>query len=327
VPTLTVASQLTLVEVAKRDIGGDIAVIADNLSKINKMLLDAPWVPCNNLTTHLHTQTLLEPTGDFRLFNGGVGSAAGTTKQVEEPTAMMEKYSKVDEAIIDIYPEGMQKKARMTEEKIFIRGLGKTMATAVVYGNRTTTPEQVNGFSTRYNLTTLANVQGGGDTGTATTSILVIDWGEDKVFFVYPNSSKTLGIDAEDLGKCTVVDAGGTNEFQAYRTLFKVHWGIVVRDDRYVQRVANIDPVYGQTKDLDPHMLINALNNLPDPEDTSGVVIYCNRDIKKSIDIKAYEKSNGFYVMPDIFGRPVSTFQGIPVRLHEAILSTETAIS
>src|SRR3972149_8513039 len=96
---VVVSNQLTLVEVAKRTgMDGNILVVANNLSKINRMLQDAPWLPCNNLTTHIHTVTLAEPSAEARAFNEGVGSGAGTTKQIEEPTEMLEKYSVVDTA-------------------------------------------------------------------------------------------------------------------------------------------------------------------------------------------------------------------------------------
>ena len=324
---VSVSSQLTLVEVAKRTgMDGNILVTANNLSKINRMLQDAPWLPCNNLTTHIHNVTLSEPSAEARAYNEGTASGAGTTKNIEEPTEMLEKYSVVDQALIDIYPEAMRAQMRSQEETIFMRGLAKSMATNVVYGNRADDLRNINGLTQRYNALTLPNVQDGGDSGSTSTSVWLIQWGPDKVFFCYPSSSSTLGISANDLGIDTVKDSGGTKEFQAYRTHFKVHYGIVVRDDRAVQRIVSVDPVYGQTNDLDPADIIAALNNLPEPDNFEGIAMYCNRQVKSSLDMMAYNKSNGFYMMPDIFGKPVSTFQGIPIRLMEAILSTEIAI-
>lgn len=324
---LEAGDTITIGEVAKRTHNGDVLIVANNLSKFNKMLEDAPWLPANNGDSHIHLQTLLEPAGEFRIYNAGVGGGAGITVQVEEPTAMMERYSTVDQALIDMHPEGQRKAVRTGEELIFLRGLAKTMATAVIYGNRTTTPEKINGFTTRYNALALTNVEDGGDSGSASTSLWIIQWGADSVFFCYPSSSQSGGIQAKDLGIRTVTDASdSTKEFEAYRTHFKIHWGIVVRDDRAVQRIVSIDPVYGQTNDLDETHIVKRLNQLPDPGNLANTVIYCNRDVKTSIDILALAKSNGFYTMPNIFGQSVSVFQGVPIKLMEAITSTETAI-
>lgn len=319
---LEVANQLTLVELAKRTNNNDILLISEVLSKKNVILQDAVWAEANQLTSHRITQRVAEPSGTWRQLNSGVATEASQTVQIEEGIGMLESYSKVDADLVALAPD--PRAFRMTEDTAFLNGLAKTFATALIYGNASTNPEQINGFFTRYNLTSMSNVISGGDTGSATTSILLVRWSvSDGVHLVYPRNSRTMGIEAKDLGEDTVADAS-SNEYQAFRTHFKLHVGLVIRDDRSVQRIANIDPVYGQTKDLDPNNIVTALNKLPDRD---GVVMYCNRDIKTSLDIQALDKSNGFYTVPDIFGRPVTYFQEVPVRLVEAILSTETAIS
>jgi hypothetical protein len=44
------------------------------------------------------------------------------------------------------------------------------------------------------------------------------------------------------------------------------------------------------------------------------------------IDVKAKDKSNVNWSADEVFGRRVPTFQGVPIRLVDQILSTETAL-
>jgi hypothetical protein len=56
-------------------------------------------------------------------------------------------------------------------------------------------------------------------------------------------------------------------------------------------------------------------------------VIYCNRSVKTVLDIEAMNKSNGFYTIENIFGKPIPAFQGVPVKLCEGITNQETAVA
>ncbi len=92
-----------------------------------------------------------------------------------------------------------------------------------------------------------------------------------------------------------------------------------------MQRYTNIE-VSGASYIFDPDDLVTMLNRVPSRD---NLVIYCNRDIKTAMDINALNKSNGFYTQQgngDIFGRPVTVFQGIPVRQADMIVSTETVV-
>ena len=320
--TQVVGAQLTLVELAKRTHNNDMLVIAEVLSKKNEILKDAIWVEANNITSHKITRRVSEPSGTWRKLNSGVPAEASQTVQIEENIGMLETYSKVDADLVKLAPD--PRAFRMSEDTAFLNGLAKTFATALIYGNSSVNPEQFDGFAVRYNSLSNSQVIDNGDSGNQTTSIWIIRWdATDGCHLIYPRGHKTMGVEARDLGEDTVSDGAG-GEYQAYRTHFKLHVGLAIRDERSVVRIANIDPVYGQTNDLDVNNIVKGLNLLPDRD---GAVIYCNRSIKTQLDLLALDKSNGFYTMPDIFGRPVTYFQEVPVRLVEAILDTETALT
>jgi len=320
-PVLDVRAQLTLVELAKRTHNKDLLLIAETLNEVLEMLDDAIWIEANGPTSHTHTRRQALPTGTYRKFNAGVPREASAAKQIVETLGMLEAYSVVDKGLVDLAPNA--KEFRSGEDMAFVEGLSQTFATTLIYGNMTTTPEKFNGLATRYNSLSLANVDECGGTGETTTSVWVIQWGKTRVFLPYPKGSKTMGVNARDLGECTVVDAGGTNEYQAYRTHFKMDGGIVVRDDRCVQRVCNIQTT-GKTNIFDDDILVGALNRLP--AKGIGAAIYANETVKTQMDILAKDKSNVNYTQKDAFGRPVTSFRGFPVRQMDAIINTEDAV-
>ena len=321
-----IADQLTLIELAKRTHNSDIVRIAEVLSTRNQILMDAVWAPANGPTSHTFTKRLTEPSGAWRQLNYGIQPEASQTKQIVEGIGMLEAYSKVDKILVELAENG--KEFRFTEDLAFLGGLSKTFATALMYANKATNPEQFDGFTTRYDEAGDDNVWDNGDSGSAASSIWLVKWSiTDGAFLVYPKSHDAFGIDHEDLGSQLVSDSAG-GLYQAYVSHFKVHAGLCVRDDRSVQRIASIDSSITAGSGagfLDIDYVVKALNQMLDDD----CVMYVNRAVKTILDIYAIDKSNGFYTQqPDgnIWGRPVTYFQGVPIRLVEALINTEDAV-
>jgi len=118
---------------------------------------------------------------------------------------------------------------------------------------------------------------------------------------------------------------------QAFVSHFKLHAGLVVRDERCIRRIASIrgascgttSTFYAATA-YGHHNLIEALNALP--YQGEGAVIYANNTVKTQMDILAVDKSNVLYNSENWSGRPVTTFKGVPVRRVDAITNTEAAL-
>lgn len=326
--TLDTGAQLTLVELAKRTNNMNLLVIAENLSRKNAILQDAFWVEANQLTSHKITQRQSLPSGTWRQINAGVPSEASQTKQIVEPIGMLESYSKVDATLVKLAPNPQQ--FRSQEDLAFVEGLGQTLATAIFYGDIDVNPEQFDGLASRYGLLANASVHGAGGTGSDLASLWIIKWGErqDGVHMVYPRGNRMMGVEVSDLGEDTVQDGSG-NEYQAFRTHFQLNAGICIRDTRSIARVANIETAGTTNNFLDTsnptdNIVITALNQFVD---LTGAVIYVNRTIKTQMDIQAKDKTNVYYTVENVWGRPTTHFQGIPVRLCEALLDTEDAVA
>lgn len=316
-------SQYTLVELAKRTNNGNLLEIAEVLSITKEMFQDAVWIEANQTASHVGTKRTNLPSGTHRQANQGVASEASSTKQVAEPICRLEAHSRVDEAILDLAPD--KAKARSQEDLAFVEGLGQTIETNMIYGDIDTNPEQIDGLATRYDATSDANVIGASGTGDDTTTLWVIEWGPMKVHMIYPKGSQA-GLQTEDMGKQLVTNDSGSTYFWAWFTKFVAWYGLYVHDDRCVQRIANIE-TSGSTNTLDDNDIIEALNLLPQAGGGGSTAIYVNRTLKTQLEILAKDKTNVNYTSDNAFGVPVTRFRGIPVRLCESIVNTESAIT
>ena len=320
---LSVRGQLTLVELAKRTNNKELLTIAEVLNEDNEILTDAVWQQANDITSHVFTQRTSLPTGSWRQINKGVEEEASSTKQIREPIGILESFSKVDCVLVDNAPNPVQ--FRSDEDMSFVEGLSQNMVEKIFYGNLATDPEQLNGLSTRESYSALAseNVWGGGGTGSDLCSVWIVQWGPRKVSLVYPRGSETMGVKRTDLGKSVAYD-GDYNPFMAYWSNFVVNIGLVVHDDRNVQRICNIESS-GTTNLFDDDLLIKALNHMPGRG--RGAVIYMNETLLSQMDIAAKDKTNVYWTPGNAFGEEVVFFKGIPVRKVDQLTITESEIA
>lgn len=321
----TVYAQLTLVELAKRtDPDGELASIAEVLAQDNEILLDAPWMEANDTFGHKITRRTTLPTGSWRLLNYGVAAEASKTQEVYETIGMLESYAEVDADLVASAPN--PKQFRNQEAMAFLEGMSQTLASTIIYGNTATTPEKFDGFATRMpSLAATTNVIGCGGTGSDLTSIYVVNWGPNKVFMVYPRGSKSMGVKHTDLGEETKVSS--TVMWQVLRDHFQVKCGIVVKDDRCIGRIANIEDD-GTSNLFDEDNLITVLNRMPSAG--RGASLYCNATVQSQMEIALKDKSNVNYTPgrgEGLAGEPVVRFRGCPVRRVDQITITEAAIA
>lgn len=324
--TLNAYSQLTLLELAKRtDPQGDSAQIVEVLEKENEILLDAVWLEANDVWSHKTTRRISNPSGSWRQLNAGVAAEASRTQEVTEGVGMLESYAENDKALVDSAPN--PDSFRNSENVSFIEGMSQTLASTVIYGNAVTDSNKFDGFATRMGTLDAAhNVIGQGGTGSDTTSIFIVNWGTNRVHMIYPKGHKSVGVEHRDLGEDTKTDSNG-NMWQIYRDWFGVKCGLVVRDDRCIARLANIESA-GTTNIFDEDNLIKLLNRMPGSG--RGASLYVNDTIQSQMEIKLKDKTNVNYSPgrgEGLAGEPIVRFRGCPVRKVDAILITETAIS
>lgn len=322
-------TNLTLADLAKRrDTNLKVAKITEILTATNEMLEDMPWVAANDGTGHKTTIRSGLPIGTWRLLNYGVFPEKSTTVQVRDGTGMLESYSEVDKALVDMSDD--KEAFLLSEAKAFLEGMNQNMATTVIYGDSSVFPERFTGLAPRFNSLTAENGQNiidAGGTGNNNTSIWIICWDESTVHGIYPKGT-TGGLKQEPTKQETLFDAQG-GRYEGYRTHFLWYCGLTVRDWRYIVRIANIDRtllVKNAATGADLiDLIVQGIELLPNTR-MGRCVIYVNRTVRSFLRRQIANKSNVWLNMEEVAGRKVMTFDGIPVKRVDAILNTEARV-
>ncbi|NIS52204.1 MAG: hypothetical protein GWN94_14005 [Phycisphaerae bacterium] len=320
--TLNAYGPLTLVEVAKRkDPDGNLATIAEVLDETNEILQDAVFREANDTFSNQTTRRASLPTGSFRKLNEGVATESTKTVNLIDRVAILEAWSENDIEVINAFPNPQE--ARMQEARGFIEGMGQNMAGKIFYGNESSVPEEFTGLAPRMDaLATTANVLNAGGSGGDTTSIYVVDWGPNSVYMIYPKNS-TAGLEHKDKGIETVEDANG-NKFEAYVDKFVWKAGLVVKHNKSIGRIANMEYT-GSSNIFNEDDLITLMNRMTKGP---GRRIYVNEDIMTQMEIRLKDKTNvNFTKVDGLAPGPVLMFKGVPVRQCDQILNTETTLS
>lgn len=324
----------TLVDVASRTgDDGKIAAIAELLSQLNEPLLDIPWIEGNLTTGHKTTVRTGIPSATWRLLNYGAVPTKSTTATVTDVTGMLETYSQIDKDLADLNANAAA--FRASEDVAFLEGMNQQFMQALFYASVASNPERITGFAPRYSSLSAGNATNiidAGGTASANTSIWLVVWGPNTVHGIYPKGS-TAGLTHQDVTTPAPISDGNNGLYQAYQTKYQWKCGLTVRDWRYAVRIANIDTTTsaGGLQSTTPpnlqRLMIRAINKIPSMN-MGRAAFYGNRAAKTWADIQATEKSSlAFQTLEDAQGRPFTAFRGIPFRLSDQILNTETRVT
>lgn len=329
---------LTLLDLAKRmSPDSAIAKIIEMLNQTNEVLNDAMWLEANNITSHRTTIRTGLPEAYWRLLNRGVPRSKSRTAQIDDPIGILEAWSVVDKALAEL--NGMKSEFMLSEERAFLEGMNQEIAQTIFYGKLSNMPAAFTGLSPRFSTAIVGDAENAvnvidmGGTGNDCTSAWLVVWGDTTAHMIYPKGLAS-GLQRDHLGKTTVIDED-SNEFMGYKTNYSWNAGMVVRDWRYVVRIANIPAsdldtiVNGGAASAASQKLVRAMikgyNQIPNIR-LGRAAWYMNRTVKTMLDIMAAEKSNVNLTIKMFEGEEVTSFKGVPIRQCDAIINTEEAI-
>lgn len=319
--TKTLNDYHTLVELAKRtDPNGNSAELINILAERNPMLEEAHWERANDLNSHEFTQVIELPKGEFGRINKGIAYSAGRTKQVVEPICEIAEAYCVDDRLLKKAPSPQEYLAQ--EAALHVEGMGQTAHATLLYGNRGTNPDAINGFMTRYNsLSMTDSVTNNGGSGADVASILVVNWGRDSAYLAYPREFGDFLVEKGPSDQW-IQPAAGTGYWGKVIT-WSINMGLCIANPKNVQRICNIETT-GSSNIFSDDKLITALNKM---DKTDNAVIYVNKAIYTQMQIAFKNRANVNFTMQEAWGRPIMHFMGIPVKKCDQMLSTETALS
>jgi hypothetical protein len=333
-------SNLSLADWAKRtDPDGRVPVIAELLSQSNEILEDCVFKEGNLPTGERVIVRTGLPSVYWRALNQGIPNSKSTTAQVDEACGILEARSEVDKDLAML--NGNTAQFRLSEDTAFLEAMNQTQAETMFYGNPAVDPKTFLGLASRYGdlgADNAQNIISAGGSGSDNTSVYLVVWGDNTVYCPFPKGSKA-GLIHEDLGEQTVYNADGTR-MQAFATRYQWKNGLVVKDWRYVVRIANIDvsDLTGQTGTQAPtaataliKLMARAIYRIPNMS-MGRAAFYMNRTVHSGLSIAALDKSQSVLAINEglsQFGTAQSylSFLGVPLRRVDQLLNTEAVVS
>ncbi|HEC2559663.1 TPA: hypothetical protein R2K53_005516 [Raoultella ornithinolytica] len=318
---------LTLTDWAKRlDPNGKVPTIVELLNQTNPILEDMLFKEGNLATGHRTTVRTGLPAVAWRMLNYGVQPSKSTTVPVTDTCGILEAYAEVDKELADLH--GNTNEFRLSEDQAFLEAMNQEMASSIFYGDVTKDPKKFTGLSARYSDMNAANAQNivnAGGTGTDNASIWLVVWGDNTVHGIFPKGKKA-GLDHEDLGEVTLMDANN-GKYQGYRSHYIWRNGLTVKDWRYAARCANID--ISNLESTSPadlcRNMIKLLHRIPNLG-MGRAAFYMNRTLNEYLDIQSLEKSSLGIKVKETEGEWWNAFRNIPIRQCDALLNTESAV-
>lgn len=322
----------TLADVtARMDKNGNIVTdIVEILNETNEILPEATFLEANGTTDHTTVVRTGLPTAAWRELYKGVPTSKSHVARVKDAIGMLEARSLIDEELARL--NGNSAAWRLSEERPFIEAVNQEMTRALFYGSQAQNGAAFNGLSMRYSDKSAANgrnIVDGGGTGADNTSVWLMVWSPTTAHMIYPKGFPA-GLEQKDLGVIQERDENN-NPYEVMSSKFMWKTGFVLRDWRYVVRIANID-VKKLTKDAKAgadliDLMTDALELVPNIN-AGRAVFYCNREIRSFLRRQITNKVVGSTLaMDDVAGKKVVTFDGVPVRICDQLLNTESRVA
>ena len=324
---------LTLADWAKRlDPDGTVPIVVEMLNQTNEVLDDMQWREGNLPTGHRTTVRTGLPSVFWRLLNQGVQPSKSTTAQIDEQAGMLEAWSEVDKDLALL--NGNVNQFRLSEARAFLEAMNQQFVSTLFYGNGGVTPEQFNGLSVRYALSTAVNgdnvIKAGGAGGT-NASIWLVVWGENTITGIFPKGSKA-GLLQEDYGEQTAEVTAGLPgaRMRVLQERFQWKCGIALKDWRYVVRICNID--IPSLNAANVKTLINfmeqALETVPSLK-AGTPVFYMNRTVARFLrrEVRESVGTGGGLTYENVAGGRAMMFGDVPVRRVDQLINAETLVA
>ena len=322
--TITTNSAMTLQQAHAREGFDDSAAVIGELGDLHDFLDEVPWYPSTHGTYNKQLQATRLGAGTFSRANLAVPSITSGAEELTEPVKMYEADSTVDQRILNGVINAMG--VRDSEDALNLEGIVQGWEFALLYNNEGTTPDGFKSLARRRASIVANRTWDASGTGSDLTSMWFFEFSKRGIYLVYPpNAEQGPGIRNQDMGRHKVDVPTGSGQMWAWIRHYEIWAGIVIRDDRALQRYANIESS-GSSNILDMATVINIKNQLPSVG--RNAVSFVNRTLKGQLDNHAYAKSNAILTVREIenYG-PITFAADIPVRMLEQIVNTESELS
>lgn len=304
--------------------GTNLLKTAEIMQKDTPIMKDALYVEANNITTHTFAVRSSLPKSSIGKFNEPYGGERGRSKTVT--IGLMERINcpAYDARLVE--RSGNINQYLNTEAQGIMQGLAQEVDEDIIYADKNDDFYKFDGLVRYPNATNGMLVKGAATSSSSKiTSAYLVAWDVNYgAFMAYPKGTKG-GISIENLGK-RVKDYEQGKRMDVYEIKAGASYGLGVIDERAVGRICNIDVSSISSSTFNEDKVIELVNKMPSTL-RAKAVLYVSRGVKTAIDIKANSKANVWYSTDNVFGEPVRTVNGVPVRLDEKISEAEDFVS
>ena len=310
--------------------GGIIGMIY-SMAELMDILQDIPFIPSNERMSHKFVRSTKLADGTWVKLNNGISASKGSMKTFNRPVGMLESRMTIDNRFMDIESDFAAFVERMAYPHY--EGLAQDIADAFTNG----TISGGNQFSSiEAHITDASQTDEFGQsmfhdyagTGSDLSSILAVDWGQDKVYAIYPNGHKFAGVEREEHPNELISGVNSSSLF-AYVADFKWYTSLVVADDRCIRRAGNIDSAGTSTNLLDStyetDILVDMLASMYNLGRNAD--LYMNRTIWAQFWKVTKDKTNVQYNPGNPWKQPEYRFGNNRIRFSDSLLNTETAVT
>jgi len=312
-------TQMTIYEAQLREGFADKDSFLVDFIYQNEFMNYASWIPASDGNVHRWTKATKLGEGAWSKINDGITAINSKADQFIVNLKMFEAESLCDERILMTAKSPMN--VRNSEDIANMEGFSLSLLYNILYNTNTT--DGVLGLLQRRNAIGAYCIDASQNASNGhATSLLLMETGGKGLNFIY-QSGMPSGITTKDRGLQRVPAPSGTGSINAWVRSYMAHYGMMIKNDHAVQRLANLN-ANGSAFPL--AKFVSMKNNLP--SSGKSAVAFVNRNIKSLIEMECLNKSNMAYQIGSIEGfGPVNKILGIPIAMCEAILETENTIS
>lgn len=319
----------------------EIGNVAEVLMRKNPMNQDCKFVEMNMGDHHVESLRSDLPEVYYRKANQAIPASKSSIEERTFNSARFESKVQMDQLVAERGGKERLAFNRWNQAQGHLQAQANEHASLMLYGSPLDGPHKVPGFfdvlSTLNTAeATSAQIIDAGGVTSDLNSILCVVWGPNSVFGAYPKGTMG-GLQRTDRSKSGPVKFLGTDvngnpgEIWGYEEEFVTNHALIVKDYRYISRIANIDHAtlksgVGAADLIDA--MIDMLNVIEDLE-AGQPVIYMNRTVKAFLDKQALSKvgAGGGLTYDNFGGKRLLHFNEVPIRRCDAMLSTEDRIT
>lgn len=330
-------ARYTLPNLLKLVRNGKYEPMAEGLTEDNTLMQDMQIYPGNGILNHEGSRRTSLPTAQIIEVGAGWDSSVSQWANFNDTISIFKDRFDVAKTVYDRQPNKAQWRA--DEEDAHVMGFGQSVINHVIYGTSVASAKKFDGLAVRYNTPDSGDplnpsstgdpfvFDGGGGTGSDTTSIWLMQHGFKAFHGITPINDTDMGLKRRDAGIQYVTDAVTSKEREDLRVELEQNLGISVETARSVARIRNVPTTLASiaTWQTVISKILQARQEVF--RGSNPVWMYMNPRSIYLLGESSREKMNIVFDKNNPWDIMMNRFGDMPIRKMDALLNTETGVA